>query len=170
MLEYAKLLIWPSNPRYRLAQTHTRRSDCKHAAVSPATLGHDMPAKLKSSLGHHAFLSDHALVPDQSLTSSIAVFQLILVPAKRALIARHSLAHSLATSHSRRELGAFGFVSRQQRLSCRAAGFHIGVLLKQRDGKAKTLAPMESRALVSPSLYRRLMVSRSQPFMLTLAK
>jgi len=43
-------------------------------------------------------------------------------------------------------------------------------MLKQRDGKANTLAPMESRALVSRSSYRRLIVSWSQPFILTLTR
>jgi hypothetical protein len=44
------------------------------------------------------------------------------------------------------------------------------VFLKQRAGTAATLTPMESRVLVSRSLYRRLTMYLSQPFMLTLTK
>jgi hypothetical protein len=120
-----------------------------------------MPAILK------LFLDHQAPIPNHSLISSITVFQLILRPAKRTPNRAH---HSLATKLCRRELDAFGFVSCQQRLSCRADGFHCGLLLKQREWKAKTLARTVSRALVSFSLYRRLMVSLSQPLKLTLTK
>lgn len=136
-----------------------RLQACRCVASNTRT---DMPAAMKYFLGHHTLIPDQSHIVHLSLPAH--------TPPSSACSHRPSPTHSSATSHFRRELGSFGFVSRQQRLSCSAAGFHIGVLLKQRDGKAKTLAPMESRALVSPSLYRRLMVSRSQPFMLTLAK
>lgn len=119
-----------------------------------------MPAILKFFLAHHVIVPDHLSYRYGNLSAHLS----------SGAVSSHRPHHSLATSHFRRELGAFGFVSRQQRLSCRADGVHILLLLKQRDGNAKTLAPMESRALVSLSLYRRLMVTRSQPFMLTLAK
>lgn len=150
----------PSSPRYRLPKP---TQDDQIASMPQCCQQHSdiicqrhQSTLLPTTFSYQIHLSYHSSQYPAHLSLSA--------------VSSHRPNLSLTTSHFRRELGAVGFVSRQQRLSCSVDGFHCGLLPKQRDGKAKTLAPRESRAVVSPSLYRRLMVSLSQPLKLTLAK